>query len=128
MSDDRRTPPTGQEEEARIRLALRTRALLKIVLVTIVFSQVLVMLFGMAAQTIDPGVSATPSLIFGYVTCALVSYWLQADARRAWEHARERGHVRRGTQGPLPGIEIAAACPRRWLVILYAELNPAARA
>jgi hypothetical protein len=127
MSDERRPSPSGQEEEARIRNALRTRAVLKIVLVSVVFSQVLVMLFGFAAQTIDPDVSAMPSLIFGYVTCALVSYWLQADARRAWQHARERGHVRRGTQGPLPGIEIAATCPRRWLVVLYAELNPAAK-
>jgi hypothetical protein len=128
MSDDRRPPPSGQEEEVRVRQALRTRALLKVVLVTIAFSQVLVMLFGLAARTIDPDVSAMPSMIFGYVTCALVSYWLQADARRAWQHARDRGHIRRGTQGPLPGIEIAAACPRRWLVILYAELNPAAKA
>jgi hypothetical protein len=53
-----------------------------------------------------------------------VSYWVQDDARRAWVDACRHGHVRRGANGPLPGIEIARECPRRWLVVLHAELNP----
>lgn len=130
MNDDRRAPPpSGQDnDEVRLRLALRVRAFLKIVLVTIVFSQVLSTLFGAAARVLDPDVTATPALVFSCVTCALVSFWLQSDARRAWQHARERGNIRRGEHGPLPGIEIAPECPRRWLVVLHAELNPALKA
>jgi hypothetical protein len=109
-------------------MALRVRAFLKIVLVTIVSSQVLTTLFGAAARMLDPDVSDTPSIAFSCVTCALVSYWLQADARRAWQLAHERGFIKRGPSGPLPGIEIAAQCPRRWLVVLHAELNPGLKA
>lgn len=130
MSEGHRTPPPPgpHDEDERIRLALRVRAFLKVVLVTIVFSQVLSMLFGAAARILDPDVSATPSLVFSCVSCALVSFWLQSDARRAWQYARERGYVRRGEHGPLPGIQIAPECPRRWLVVLHAELNPALKA
>ncbi|WP_042338442.1 hypothetical protein [Paraburkholderia ferrariae] len=130
MNDDTRrpAPPGPDDDEARIRAAMRGRAFLKIVLVTIVFSQVLSTLFGAAAQALDPDVSAMPSLVFSCVTCALVSFWLQADARNAWRHAREHGHIRKGAQGPLPGIEIARECPRRWLVVLHAELNPGLKA
>ena len=117
--------PSGQgDDEARIRMALRLRAFLKIVFVTIVFSQVLSTLFEVAARIVDPDVTSFPALIFSCVTCALVSVWLPADARRAWQHAHKLGFIRPGAHGPLPGIEITRDCPGRWLVVLHAELNP----
>jgi hypothetical protein len=130
MNGDMRTPPPSgpDNEEERVRNAMRARAFLKIVLVTILFSQVLSALFGAAAHALDPDVTAMPSMVFSCVTCALVSYWLQADARRAWQQAREGGFISRGADGPLPGIVIAAQCPRRWLVVLHAELNPGLKA
>jgi hypothetical protein len=122
-------PPSGPDnEEERVRIAMRARGFLKIVLVSILFSQVLSALFGAAAHALDPDVSDMPGVIFSCLTCALVSFWLQSDARNAWQQARERGFINRGADGPVPGIVIAAECPRRWLVVLHAELNPGLKA
>jgi hypothetical protein len=99
------------------------RGMLKVVLVAIVASQILTSAFTLLAHQIDPALSPQIVSVFGFVTCGLVSMWLQADARRAFGFARQKGFVaaaRDGQQGP----QIAADCPRRWLVVLHSELNP----
>ncbi|MGF6899897.1 hypothetical protein P3T22_001146 [Paraburkholderia sp. GAS348] len=59
------------------------------------------------------------------VTCGLLTLWLQSDARRAFGFAREKGFVK--TVGERKQeLQIAEDCPKRWLVILHIELNPAA--
>jgi len=67
--------------------------------------------------------------MFTCVTSALVSRWPMADAARAWAHARERGYVRRrandGQATTAVEVEVAPDCPKRWLVVLHAGLNPA---
>ena len=68
--------------------------------------------------------------MFTCVTSALVSRWPMADAARAWAHARERRYVRRRANGgqatTAVEVEVEACpdCPKRWLVVLHAGLNP----
>jgi hypothetical protein len=62
--------------------------------------------------------------LFSCMTCGLLTLWLQADARRAFAAARKQGNVKL-SDGKERALQIAADCPKRWLVILHIELNPA---
>jgi hypothetical protein len=101
------------------------RGMLKIVLIAIAAAQILTTAFTLLARQIDANVAPQIVSVFGFVTCGLVSMWLQADARRAFRLAKEKGFIAAARDGQaLP--QIAADCPRRWLVVLHVELNPAA--
>ncbi len=103
------------------------RGLAKVVIIALAANQILTIAFAFFARQIDAGLSAETISLFSFATCGLVSLWLQADARSAYRAARAKGFITpgRGTQAPqIP--QIAADCPRRWLVVLHIELNPAA--
>jgi hypothetical protein len=110
----------GQKKQmVRPRPGMMFRGMLKVVLIAIAASQILTTAFTLLAHQIDPALS--PEII------SVVSMWLQADARRAFGFAKEKGFVAAARDGQ-PGPRIAADCPRRWLVVLHIELNPAAAA
>lgn len=104
--------------------AVRTRAVIRLWLVTIMVTQFLSAIFSWVAERLDTGASSLATLLFTFVTSVLVNRWLVADASRAWSHARERGYVRREDQGGHSAITVAPDCPKRWLVMLHAGLNP----
>jgi hypothetical protein len=120
MNDERKTAGP----DARLRVAMKARATIKLWIVTIAVTQLLAALFSWAADRLDSGSSMLPTLVFTFATSALVSRWLVIDAARAWTHACRHGHVRRGERAGQPTLEIAPDCPRRWLVKLHAGLNP----
>jgi hypothetical protein len=94
-------------------------------LVTLAANRVLTKAFAYVAQQVDPGLTVTYRLIFSCVTCALVGYWLQADARHAWCNALDKGYIgSRHAENDEDLLKIADNCPKRWLVVLHIELNP----
>lgn len=101
------------------------RGLVKLTVITIAVTQILTLVFdGMLVFVLlgDTPEAATLPL-FRFVTCALVSFWLQADASRACRHAAQHGLVTvSGAHGDL--IEIAPQYPKRWLVVLSLQLEP----
>lgn len=105
----------------------RFRGWLKLALLTFSVDQILTAVFGYVTQQIDPGISDFETVIFSCITCLLVSNWLVTDARAAWATAKKQGFIgpaRSGGSAPEAPLEIANACPRRWLVVLHLELNP----
>lgn len=101
------------------------RGMCKVVAIAFVMNQVLTTIFTYVAQQLDAALPHQTIWIFSCVTCGLLTLWLQSDARRAFGVAREKGFVK------VPGdksqdLQIADDCPKRWLVILHIELNPAA--
>ena len=110
-------------KHARTRAALRMRGLVKLTVVTIAVTQLLTLVFEALLVAVGYAPEAATLLLFRFVTCALVSFWLQADASRAYRHASKRGLVTMsGEHGEL--IEIAPQCPKRWLVVLNLQLEP----
>jgi len=110
-------------KHARTRAALRMRGLVKLTVVTIAVTQLLTLVFEALLVAVGYAPEAATLLLFRFVTCALVSFWLQADASRAYRHAAKRGLVTMsGEHGEL--IEIAPQCPKRWLVVLNLQLEP----
>ena len=110
-------------KHARTRAALRMRGLVKLTVVTIAVTQLLTLVFEALLVAVGYAPEAATLLLFRFVTCALVSFWLQADASRAYRHASKRGLVTvSGEHGEL--IEIAPQCPKRWLVVLNLQLEP----
>lgn len=122
MTDDRKA---AARRDARMLAAIKARATARLWLVTIAVTQLLAAVFNWAAERLDAGGAMMPTLVFTCATSALVSRWLVIDAARAWAHACKAGHVRRRERDGDPALEIAADCPRRWLVELHAGLNPA---
>ncbi|KVE35629.1 hypothetical protein [Burkholderia sp. TSV86] len=120
LASDRRDTPTPTLAKA----AMRARGMAKIVFVTIAVSQALSAAFAGTVRAI--GYDADPAVLLGFnfVSCALVSFWLQADAQRAYRDALASGRLKR--QAPRAGAAhtVPAGCPKRWLVILHIELNP----
>ena len=109
----------------RSRPALMLRGFSKVVAIAFATNQILTAAFAYVAQQIDVGVSHQTITLFSCVTCGLITLWLQSDARRAFGLALEKGYVKTAddtSQGP----QVAPDCPKRWLVVLHIELNPAA--
>lgn len=104
---------------------MRIRGIVKLVCIAIVANQVLTMAFAYAVEQLDPSSPAIIKSLFSFVTCMLLSSWLQTDARRAYLLAREKGCIT-PVDKKNPSLKIAPECPRRWLVILHIEMNPAA--
>jgi hypothetical protein len=107
------------------RTVMRLRGMFKVIVASIVANEILMTVFLYLAGMIDPNIPRTVVSVFSFATCFLVGTWLQSDARRAYWAAREQGFI-----APLEGADralaITADCPKRWLVILHIELNPAA--
>lgn len=126
-SDPRDRPPAPERKDtqraAQLRAAMRIRGLVKVVLVTLGVSQLMTIAFAVLANLVGGELESGVALLFNFATCALVSFWLQADARRAYLDAKTKGYLgTRRTPDAEPVID--AHCPRRWLVILNIELNP----
>ncbi|PLZ03531.1 hypothetical protein CY652_03830 [Burkholderia sp. WAC0059] len=104
---------------------MKFRGLGKVVFIAFVANEILTTAFVHVAQRLgldpqDPFVT-----VFSCVTCGLVTFWLQSDARRAFGAARANGYVRKAGDAGKAGLQVAADCPKRWLVMLHIELNPA---
>ncbi|MBY4722172.1 MULTISPECIES: hypothetical protein [Burkholderia] len=109
--------------QARVRAARRLRGVLKLTLLTIAVAQALAFAFESLLVMAGFAPDAATVLLFRFVTCALVSFWLQADALRAYQYAAQHGFV------TVPGVhgdpaDIAPQCPKRWLVMLSLQLDP----
>ncbi|WP_346730294.1 hypothetical protein [Caballeronia sp. dw_276] len=109
----------------KLHTAMRIRGTAKVICVAIIANQVLTAIFAYAVSQLDPNTPTLVTTIFSFVTCALVSMWLQADARRAYLRAREQGCITPVSKTN-PALKIAPDCPKPWLVILHIEMNPAA--
>ena len=109
----------------KLHTAMRIRGTAKVVCVAIVANQVLTTLFAYAVQQLDPSAPTIITTIFSFLTCGLVSIWLQSDARRAYLLAREKGCIT-PVDKTNPALKIAPDCPKLWLVVLHIEMNPAA--
>ncbi|WP_175903213.1 hypothetical protein [Burkholderia seminalis] len=109
--------------QARVRAALRLRGVMKLTIVTIAVAHALTFAFDSLLVAAGFAPDAATVLLFRFVTCALVSFWLQADALRAYRHAAQHGFV------TVPGahgdpVDVAPQCPKRWLVVLNLQLEP----
>ncbi|QTO21548.1 hypothetical protein [Burkholderia seminalis] len=116
-----RAPLDGRQ--ARVRAALRLRGVMKLTIVTIAVAHVLTFAFDRLLVAAGFAPDAATVLLFRFVTCALVSFWLQADALRAYRYAAQHGFV------TVPGahgdpVDVAPQCPKRWLVVLNHQLEP----
>ncbi|MBJ9967712.1 hypothetical protein [Burkholderia seminalis] len=109
--------------QARVRAALRLRGVMKLTIVTIAVAHALTFAFDSLLVAAGFAPDAATVLLFRFVTCALVSFWLQADALRAYRYAAQHGFV------TVPGahgdpVDVAPQCPKRWLVVLNLQLEP----
>ncbi|AYQ42013.1 hypothetical protein BLA9940_00191 [Burkholderia aenigmatica] len=109
--------------QARLRAALRLRGVLKLTILTIAVAQALAFAFENLLVIAGFAPDAATVLLFRFVTCALVSFWLQADALRAYQYAAQHGFVTApGAHGD--PVDVAPQCPKRWLVVLSLQLDP----
>lgn len=109
----------------KLHTAMRIRGTAKVICVAIVANQVLTTAFAYAVHQLDPNAPSLITTVFSFLTCGLVSLWLQADARRAYLQAREKGCIT-PVNKTNPALKIAPDCPKLWLVVLHIEMNPAA--
>jgi hypothetical protein len=107
------------------RNVMRLRGMLKVILASIIANEILMAAFLYLAGLIDPNVPHMAVSVFSFATCFLVGTWLQSDARRAYATAREMGFIA-PVDDTNRALGITADCPKRWLVMLHIELNPAA--
>jgi hypothetical protein len=126
MTQDKKTGSDGAQSstDLRAQASVRARALLKLWGVTILTTEFLASIFSYVADHANTGSNYFPTLIFTCATSGLVSRWLVIDAGRAWTYACEKGYVRRGDRAGQPTIEVKQDCPKRWLVVMHAGLNP----
>ncbi|MCA8295630.1 hypothetical protein LGN19_17705 [Burkholderia sp. AU30198] len=109
--------------QARLRAARRLRGVLKLTILTIAVAQALAFAFENLLVIAGFAPDASTVLLFRFVTCALVSFWLQADALRAYQYAAQHGFVTApGAHGD--PVDVAPQCPKRWLVVLSLQLDP----
>ncbi|MBZ5795974.1 hypothetical protein K8353_38235 [Burkholderia contaminans] len=109
--------------QARVRAALRLRGVLKLTVLTIAIAHALAFAFESLLIVAGFAPDAAAVLLFRFVTCALVSFWLQADALRAYQYAAQHGFViAPGSHGG--PVDVAPQCPKRWLVVLSLQLDP----
>jgi hypothetical protein len=109
----------------RFNPATMLRGMAKIIAIAFVINQILTTIFTYFARQIDATLPHETIWMFSCVTCGLVTLWLQSDARRAFGFARENGYIK-PADDTKQIVQIAPDCPKRWLVILHMELNPAA--
>ena len=102
---------------------MRARGAVKVILIAVAVNEALYFVFTYVAQQIDPDVPLETVSVFSFAMCALMGFWFQSDARRAYLFARDRGYIA-SINATNRAPHIAANCPKRWLVVLYIELNP----
>lgn len=108
------------------KTALWLRGIAKLVAIAVLANQILTLLFGWGARTIDPNVSAQIITLFSIITSVAAGFWIQADARRAYAHAKAQGLIKQNQDRNTPWPwAIDPVCPNKWLVTLHLELNPA---
>jgi hypothetical protein len=107
-----------------IKTSLWLRGVAKVVAIAVLINQILTMLFSWGARAIDPNVASEIITIFSFMTSMAAGFWIQADARRAYAHAKQHGWVKSQKGSDVPWV-LAPECPHKWLVTLYLELNPA---
>ncbi|HEY3598631.1 MAG TPA: hypothetical protein VGL08_14095 [Paraburkholderia sp.] len=103
---------------------LMLRGMCKVIAIAFAVNQVLTAVFMYVAQKIDTTLPHQAVWLFSCITCGLVTLWLQSDARRAFAYARKESYVS-VADAKNRVLQIDADCPKRWLVILHIELNPA---
>jgi len=111
------------------RPLMMLRGMCKVIAIAFAVNQVLTTVFTYVAQQVDSALPHQTVWFFSCMTCGLLTLWLQADARRAFALARKQGYVKISDaidDGKERALQIAIDCPKRWLVILHIELNPAA--
>lgn len=106
-----------------LRSVMRMRGVLKVMFIALAANECLTSVFVYAAKQIDPDVSPMTITLFSFATCALLGTWLQSDARRAYFAARDKGYLD-GLEKAKEAAQVPADCPKRWLVVLYTQLNP----
>jgi hypothetical protein len=101
--------------------APRWRALARVGLLLVLVNPIFTSAFAFLAHQNHPDVALGLTTLFSFALCAIMAVWIRADAKNAWEDARESGWVSPAAirQGGL--VRIARDCPRRWLVVLYVE-------
>lgn len=92
-------------------------------LFAILMNQLLTTAFSFCVQQIDPAAPESIVPMFSFITTMLLASWLQTDARRAYLHASTHGCIQ-PVSATNPAVHIAPDCPKRWLVVLYLEINP----
>jgi hypothetical protein len=107
------------------RPVMMLRGMCKVIAIAFAVNQVLTTIFEYVARQVDAGLPHQAVWLFSCMSCGLLTLWLQADARRAFAFARKQGFLT-VTEGKQRVLQIDMNCPKRWLVILHVELNPAA--
>jgi len=101
----------------------RWRALARVGLLLVLVNPIFTSAFAFLAHRNHPDVALGITTLFSFALCAIMGLWIRADAKHAWEDARESGLVSPAAiqQGGL--VRVRRDCPRRWLVVLYVELQ-----
>jgi hypothetical protein len=110
--------------ELNLRTTMRIRGMVKLISIAMLVNQVLTFLFAYVTDRLDPGAPVLIRSVFSFATCWLVSSWLQTDARQAYVLARDKGFVT-PIDDTHPALHVSPECPKRWLVVLHIEMNPA---
>ncbi|AOJ05649.1 hypothetical protein WS70_17290 [Burkholderia mayonis] len=108
---------------AHVKAAMRVRGFAKVAFITITTSQALTAAFASLPHVVGYDVEPGPLLLFNFISCALVSFWLRSDAQRAYLEAQASGGLRKAPNADIL-LNVPLDCPKRWLVILNIELNP----
>jgi len=108
------------------KTALWLRGIAKLMTLSLLANQVLTLIFNIGVHQIDPDVDDHIITLFSVATTVLTGFWLQADAHRAYLYAKAQDLIkaRRDKAAPWPW-SLEPECPRKWLVTLHLELNPA---
>ncbi|CAD6555414.1 hypothetical protein [Paraburkholderia metrosideri] len=110
-------------QKLKLQTTLKIRGLAKVTLFAILMNQVLTTAFSFFVQKVDPAAPESIVPLFSFVTTILLATWIQTDARRAYMQASKQGCIRPVSESN-PALHVAPDCPKRWLVILYIEINP----
>jgi hypothetical protein len=125
MTKDSESDSKEQPGKARdnVNAELRLRGQLKLFAATMLMTQVLCVLFSYATNAVDANDAFAPSLVFACASSVLLSRWIVIDARRAWMHAHAQNYIVGVQTARRPFIAVSPDCPKRWFVIMYAEMS-----
>jgi hypothetical protein len=108
-----------------LKPAIRRKALIRIAILVIVINQLMTTAFAFVVRRSHPDVALGLTTLFSFALCVILSIWIRSDAKYAYEAACKQGYVSR-LAGRARDVRIARECPRRWLVVLYVELQGSA--
>lgn len=107
--------------KARDKMLLK--GLLTLSLYALLVTQGLAGILTVLANSLNPEISPTWSIAFGWVTMPAVVLWVRNDAEQAYVTAVNRNCVI-FDDSSTGGVSIAERCPKRWLVRLHVQLHP----